>query len=182
MYFVGIELSYVWQTDTCLSFPHFCSAIDKNTTYVGLDASQEIYIVYWSPKLFPEVFRTRSDIWHHSKCHTPFGLTLYHLTVGLFLHLPITNATNCKSENKKERKKGAPIPPSRKDIWRGKLTAQDMVWRSTSPWLHLSLQFPSALQQLPTREHRDTSAGSMQTPSVWHERDRYRHVPVGHYW
>ena len=151
MYFVGIELSYVWQTDTCLSFPYFCSVIDRNTTYVGLNVSQEIYIMNWSPKLFP-VFQIRSGIWHHSKCHTPFGLVLYHFTRGLFLHLPITSAIQ-SPEDKKERKMGSPIPPSHEVVRWGKLLAQDRVWRSTPPWICTALSFSPVPFNPPVSSH-----------------------------
>lgn len=140
MYFVGIELSYVWKIDTCLSFPHFCSVIDRNSTYMGLNVSQEIHIINWSPKLFSEVFQIRSGIWHHSKCHTPFGLVSYHFTTGLFLQLLITSAIQ-SPKNKKDMKKGSPIPPSHGVVWWGKLLVPDMVWRSTSPWRRTVLSF-----------------------------------------
>ena len=122
----------------CLSFPRFCFAVDRNTTYVGLNVSQKIHIVNWSPKLFPEVFQISSGIWHHSKCHTAFGLVLYRSTMGLFLPLPVTSAIQ-RWESKKERKKGSPILPSHELVWWRKLLAQYRVWWSTSPWMCTAL-------------------------------------------
>lgn len=104
VYFVGTELSYKWQTYTCLSFPYFCFVIDKKT-HIGLNMSYKIYMVNWTPIFFSKI---RVSICHYSKCHIPFGVGSHHFTLDLVSILP--SLMQSIIIQTKRRKKGREAP------------------------------------------------------------------------
>lgn len=152
----------------------FVLLLIKTTLNVGLNTSQEIYIVNWSPKLLPEVLQIRYKIWHHSKCYTPSGLVLHHFTMGLVLYPPIPDTINSKGTKKERKEERHRIPPLHEVMWLAKLLALDGVWQSTSPWICMALSLSPVPFNPPVSSHQGRRtlqhcAGSMQTPSPWQQ-------------
>lgn len=143
---------------------------------------------YWqSTEVILEVFQIRSGTWHHSKCHTPSGLVLCHLTMGFFFFF--TSPSMVQSITNAENKKGRRTSPALSHRKRGGVSS----WLRTvcgkvhcygfnkTVFLSISLHFPSCI--FPSRKTKTLQhcTGSVQLPSPWQKWDRYRNVPSSHY-
>lgn len=137
-------------------------------------------------QLEPQFFsKIGFSISHYSKCHTPFGVSLHHFTMGLVYISPSLMQSITNTDKKKEKRKGSPIPLSCEVLWWGKILVRTgcgatHLSGSTQHFIFSSFQYFSilTLKKIETLQH---CAGSILTLGPWQERDRFWNGSLSHF-